>query len=164
MAPYYWKPGRVTDWSLNDIGPITSCVHVNWVWQLFCVCRQIIHLVAQSVICLILMRVLYPGVMEKSVLFFAMAYLCVCHLNRMMYDYGGYTLDITGSVTPSPPHKVFAVAWAFDRHTFKGYACKALSKWFLNLNVWYVEDSRCGQYSLVQCLVVADTETQSGWV
>lgn len=62
----------------------------------FCFGRQIIHLVAQSVICLVLMRVLYPGVMEKSVLFFAMAYLCVCHLNRMMYDYGGYTLDITG--------------------------------------------------------------------
>lgn len=62
----------------------------------FCFGRQIIHLITQSVICLFLMRVLCPGIMEKSVLFVAMAYLCVCHLNRMMYDYGGYTLDITG--------------------------------------------------------------------
>jgi len=61
----------------------------------FC-CRQIVHLIIQSALCLILMRILTPGVMEKCVLTVAMAYLCICHLYRMYYDYGGYTLDITG--------------------------------------------------------------------
>jgi len=60
--------------------------------------RQILLLVIQSVVCLTLMRVLSPGVMEKCVLGFAMAFLCVCHLYRMYHDYAGYTLDITGLV------------------------------------------------------------------
>jgi lysophospholipid acyltransferase 1/2 len=34
--------------------------------------------------------------MGKVVCIFAMGYLCVCHISRMYYDYGGYTLDITG--------------------------------------------------------------------
>jgi lysophospholipid acyltransferase 1/2 len=34
--------------------------------------------------------------MEKTVLMVSMAYLCVYHLYRMYYDYGGYTLDISG--------------------------------------------------------------------
>ena len=34
--------------------------------------------------------------MEVTVLMVAMAYLCVCHSYRMVYDFGGYTLDITG--------------------------------------------------------------------
>jgi len=51
---------------------------------------------AQSIICFALMRTLEPGIMEVSVLIMAMAYLCVCHSYRMIYDYGGYTLDITG--------------------------------------------------------------------
>ena len=54
------------------------------------------HLIIQSALCLVLMRILTPGVMEKSVLAVAMAYLCMCHLYRMYYDYAGYTLDITG--------------------------------------------------------------------
>jgi len=69
------------------------CVFVHGV---IVVCRQIIHLMAQSIICFALMRFLEPGIMEVAVLIMAMAYLCVCHSYRMMYDYGGYTLDITG--------------------------------------------------------------------
>ena len=44
-----------------------------------------------------MMRTVEPGLMEKLVVVFAMGYLCVCHIYRMYYDYGGYTLDITGS-------------------------------------------------------------------
>lgn len=36
--------------------------------------------------------------MEKVVLVTAMAYLCVGHAYRLIYDYGGYTLDVTGYV------------------------------------------------------------------
>jgi lysophospholipid acyltransferase 1/2 len=42
------------------------------------------------------MRTLEPGIMEKAVLVTAMAWLCICHAYRLIYDYGGYTLDITG--------------------------------------------------------------------
>lgn len=62
----------------------------------FCYGRQIIHLFAQSLMCFLLLRFLDPGLMEKAVLFAALAYLCICHFYRTVYDYGGYTLDITG--------------------------------------------------------------------
>lgn len=58
--------------------------------------RQIIHLFAQSLLCFVLLRFLDPGLMEKAVLIAAIAYLSICHFYRSVYDYGGYTLDITG--------------------------------------------------------------------
>ena len=45
-----------------------------------------------------MMYVLRPGIMEKVVFAWAMGYLCFGHIYRLCYDYGGYTLDITGSV------------------------------------------------------------------
>lgn len=62
----------------------------------FCFGRQILHLITQSIICFLLLRFLEPGIMEKAVFMAAMAYLCICHIYRTIYDYGGYTLDITG--------------------------------------------------------------------
>jgi len=55
-------------------------------------------LAVQSFVCLVMMHVLRPGVMEKAVFAWAMGYLCCGHIYRLVYDYGGYTLDITGSV------------------------------------------------------------------
>jgi len=46
-----------------------------------------------------MMHLLRPGIMEKAVFVWAMGYLCFGHIYRMYYDYGGYTLDITGSVS-----------------------------------------------------------------
>lgn len=54
------------------------------------------HIFLQTGLCLVIMRFLKPGVMEKVVFVVAMGYLCVTHIYRMVYDYGGYTLDITG--------------------------------------------------------------------
>lgn len=62
----------------------------------FCFGRQIIHLFAQSLMCFLLLRFLDPGLMEKAVLVVSVGYLCICHFYRTVYDYGGYTLDITG--------------------------------------------------------------------
>jgi len=45
-----------------------------------------------------MMHLLRPGIMEKAVFAWAMGYLCFGHIYRLYYDYGGYTLDITGSV------------------------------------------------------------------
>jgi len=63
-----------------------------------CVCSQVVHLAVQSFVCLLMMHMLRPGVMEKAVFAWAMGYLCCGHIYRLVYDYGGYTLDITGSV------------------------------------------------------------------
>ncbi|KAK2166543.1 hypothetical protein LSH36_38g07031 [Paralvinella palmiformis] len=62
----------------------------------FCFGSQILHLFAQTFVCYFLMHTLRPGVMEKVVLLVAMSYLAMCHIYRVVYDYGGYTLDITG--------------------------------------------------------------------
>jgi len=66
-------------------------------------CSQVIHLGIQAFVCLALMHTLRPGIMEKAVFVWAMGYLCFGHIYRMYYDYGGYTLDITGSV--ELPHR-----------------------------------------------------------
>lgn len=63
-----------------------------------CVCSQVVHLAIQAFVCLAMMHLLRPGIMEKAVFVWAMGYLCFGHIYRMYYDYGGYTLDITGSV------------------------------------------------------------------
>lgn len=87
----YFGPHRVSPFS-RHIVQIAIGIPLTY----FCFGRQIIHLIAQSVVCFILMRFLEPGIMEKVVLVAAIAYLCICHSYRTIYDYGGYTLDITG--------------------------------------------------------------------
>jgi len=69
--------------------------HVVFVY----VFSQVIHLGIQAFVCLAMMHLLRPGIMEKAVFTWAMGYLCFGHIYRLYYDYGGYTLDITGSVT-----------------------------------------------------------------
>ena len=76
---------------------VCVCVCV-YVCVCVCVCSQVVHLAVQSFVCLVMMHVLRPGVMEKAVFAWAMGYLCCGHIYRLVYDYGGYTLDITGSV------------------------------------------------------------------
>jgi hypothetical protein len=39
-----------------------------------------------------------------------MGYLAWCHIHRMILDYGGYTLDITG----------YVYTWNFYHHTIVG--------------------------------------------
>ena len=78
---------------------LTHSLHKMYMWCVcFCVCSQVIHLAIQGFVCLAMMHLLRPGVMEKAVFVWAMGYLCFGHIYRLYYDYGGYTLDITGSV------------------------------------------------------------------
>ena len=57
---------------------------------------QILHILAQSVSCYVLMRILKPPAVERAVFAVVMGYMCLAHLYRQYYDYGGYVLDITG--------------------------------------------------------------------
>ena len=60
------------------------------------------------------MHTLRPGVMEKVVLLVAMSYLAMCHIYRVVYDYGGYTLDITGLVSIKWPFGMSSVGLNID--------------------------------------------------
>ncbi|ESO09652.1 hypothetical protein HELRODRAFT_183969, partial [Helobdella robusta] len=62
----------------------------------FCYGKQIVHILIPSFASYIFMKILPFGIMEKVVLLFNMGYLGYCHITRMIYDYGGYTLDVTG--------------------------------------------------------------------
>jgi lysophospholipid acyltransferase 1/2 len=62
----------------------------------FCFGSQMLHYLISSLACYALMVFLKPGIMEKAVFVVSMGYLAVMHIYRQVYDYGGYTLDITG--------------------------------------------------------------------
>jgi len=47
------------------------------------------------------MKNVRPGKMQLLVFVASLGYLCVGHVYRLIYDYGGYTLDITGYVINS---------------------------------------------------------------
>ncbi|KAK2580167.1 hypothetical protein KPH14_012438 [Odynerus spinipes] len=62
----------------------------------FCFGRQAVHLAGLPALCYIVMRTQNPRYMQKAVLAVALLYLSIIHLYRQLYDYGSYTLDITG--------------------------------------------------------------------
>ncbi|KAK7867959.1 hypothetical protein R5R35_005301 [Gryllus longicercus] len=62
----------------------------------FCFGMQAVHLAGLPALCYIVMRTQSPHVMQRTVLAVALIYLSCIHLHRQKYDYGSYTLDITG--------------------------------------------------------------------
>nr|CAD7588507.1 unnamed protein product [Timema genevievae] len=62
----------------------------------FCFGMQAIHLGGLPALCYIVMRTQDPHIMQRMVLGVALLYLSCIHVHRQMYDYGSYTLDITG--------------------------------------------------------------------
>ncbi|XP_078052287.1 lysophospholipid acyltransferase 6 [Augochlora pura] len=58
--------------------------------------RQAIHLAGLPALCYIAMRTLNPRIIQRAVLTTALFYLSCVHYHRQMYNYGSYTLDITG--------------------------------------------------------------------
>ncbi|PAA74826.1 hypothetical protein BOX15_Mlig016791g3 [Macrostomum lignano] len=63
---------------------------------LFCFGHQILHVLFQGTVCLLIMLYADRRYARFAACIFAIAYLSACHLMRQFYDYGGYTLDITG--------------------------------------------------------------------
>ncbi|XP_029169467.1 membrane-bound O-acyltransferase domain-containing protein 2 isoform X1 [Nylanderia fulva] len=62
----------------------------------FCFGRQAIHLASLPALCYVAMRTQNPRNMQRVVLAIALIYLSCIHFHRQIYDYGSYTLDITG--------------------------------------------------------------------
>ncbi|XP_018795845.1 PREDICTED: lysophospholipid acyltransferase 1 [Bactrocera latifrons] len=62
----------------------------------FCFGPQAIHIAGLPSVCYIVIRTQDPRVVQRNVMLVAMTYLLCIHLIRQIYDYGSYSLDITG--------------------------------------------------------------------
>ncbi|XP_049773734.1 lysophospholipid acyltransferase 6 isoform X1 [Schistocerca cancellata] len=62
----------------------------------FCFGKHALHIAGLPALCYIVMRTQDPHIMQRMVLAVALIYLSCIHLHRQVYDYGSYTLDITG--------------------------------------------------------------------
>ncbi|ESO86086.1 hypothetical protein LOTGIDRAFT_129765 [Lottia gigantea] len=86
------------------LSPSTTSLTVRHVVQitlgvsltLFCFGYQIWHLFMLSFVSYILMKYGSKDWMHNAIFIYNMVYLSVTHIWRQIYDYGGYTLDITG--------------------------------------------------------------------
>lgn len=58
-------------------------------------CSQMVHLFLQTFLCYVVMHAL-PAHSHGVCFGVSLGYLSVLHVYRQIYDYGGYTLDITG--------------------------------------------------------------------
>ncbi|KAL0102364.1 hypothetical protein PUN28_018705 [Cardiocondyla obscurior] len=87
--------------SLSPIATIPAARHVygltiGLALGYFCFGRQAIHLTILPALCYVAMRTQNPRNMQRVVLAIALIYLSCIHFHRQIYDYGSYTLDITG--------------------------------------------------------------------
>jgi len=85
---------------------------------LFCFGYQIWHLLMQSMVSYVVMAWGGPKFSHWGVLVWSMIYLSACHLYRQAYDYGGYTLDITGPLMIQT-QKITSLAFALHDGRYK---------------------------------------------
>ncbi|XP_076362099.1 lysophospholipid acyltransferase 6-like isoform X2 [Tachypleus tridentatus] len=77
----------------------------------FCFGHQISHLCVQGTLAYIVMNNVNPKLLHRRVLFISMLYLSSLHLLRLQYEFGAWTLDITGPVMIAT-QKVTSVAFS----------------------------------------------------
>ncbi|XP_015117169.1 lysophospholipid acyltransferase 1 [Diachasma alloeum] len=85
------RPGVVSPVARHTFGLI-----VGLCMGYFCFGKQAVHLAGLPAICYIVMRTQDPRIVQRVVLTVALGYLSCIHFYRQMYDYGSYSLDITG--------------------------------------------------------------------
>ncbi|KAH9496190.1 Lysophospholipid acyltransferase 2, partial [Bulinus truncatus] len=84
----------------------------------FCFGSQLWHLLAQSVVSYLCLMFGGKSFSHVLVFVFSMGYLSVCHIYRQVYDYGGYTLDITGPLMIQT-QKLTSLAFALHDGCYK---------------------------------------------
>ncbi|XP_031641002.1 lysophospholipid acyltransferase 1 [Contarinia nasturtii] len=62
----------------------------------FCFGQQAIHIIGLPAACYIIIRTQNPQIIQRLVMLVSLIYLSMVHLHRVYFDYGSYTLDITG--------------------------------------------------------------------
>ncbi|KAL4224814.1 hypothetical protein ACF0H5_015510 [Mactra antiquata] len=84
----------------------------------FCFGSQIIHLFIHATLGYVLLQFHSKSWMPLAVFVAGMGYLSYCHIYRMVLDYGGYTLDITGPMMMCV-QKIVAVAYALHDGAYR---------------------------------------------
>ncbi|CAF5217025.1 unnamed protein product, partial [Rotaria magnacalcarata] len=85
----------------------------------FCFGAQIWHLIIQSSIVYLMLLWIPPKHSYLIIFIFCMIYMSAVHIHRLIYDYGNYTLDISGPLMINT-QKLTALAFAF----YDGYRSK----------------------------------------
>ncbi|CAF0779940.1 unnamed protein product [Rotaria sordida] len=88
-----------------------------------CFGSQIWHLILQSCISYLMLCIIPRKHSYKVVFVFCMAYMSAIHIHRIIYDYGNYTLDISGPLMINT-QKLTALAFAF----YDGYRSQQRAK------------------------------------
>ncbi|XP_050421908.1 lysophospholipid acyltransferase 6-like isoform X2 [Adelges cooleyi] len=63
-----------------------------------CFGYQMFHLILLPMLCYIVIKTQNPNMIHKAVLLVCCLYLSLLHIYRQVYEYGSYTLDITGPI------------------------------------------------------------------
>ncbi|XP_048780362.2 lysophospholipid acyltransferase 2-like [Ostrea edulis] len=114
---YYFR----TIWSPKQIDVVYRHaleLVMGFILTFFCFGYQVIHVVLMGWLCYALFLHAPRDKFHGMVFIFSMGYLCVMHLYRQYYDYGGYSLDITGPLMILV-QKVTSIAFAVHDGTQK---------------------------------------------
>ncbi|XP_062540622.1 lysophospholipid acyltransferase 6 isoform X1 [Armigeres subalbatus] len=87
----YLHPSKVTASTRHAIGLV-----IGLFFGYFCFGQQAIHIAGLPAVCYVVIRTQNPQIVQRLVMVVALAYLSCIHLHRQYYDYGSYSLDITG--------------------------------------------------------------------
>lgn len=85
---------------------------------IFCFGYQVLHVVLQSTICYLILLFWSRKSMHTLVFAISLLYLAVAHIYRVIYDYGGYTMDITGPLMITT-QKISSLAFSYHDGSVK---------------------------------------------
>uniref|UniRef100_A0A336N1S6 CSON004828 protein n=1 Tax=Culicoides sonorensis TaxID=179676 RepID=A0A336N1S6_CULSO len=95
------------------------CITFGLLFGYFCFGQQVIHIALLPAICYIVIHIVDPTVVQRTVMIVALLYLSCIHFHRQYYDYGSYSLDITGPLMIIT-QKVTSIAFSIH----DGLACE----------------------------------------
>ncbi|CAF1507123.1 unnamed protein product [Didymodactylos carnosus] len=78
----------------------------------FCFGQQVWHLIIQSSVSYLILYMIKPKYSYLVVFVFCMLYLSFIHIYRIIFDYGNYTLDVSGALMINT-QKLTALAFSF---------------------------------------------------
>uniref|UniRef100_A0A182MSL8 Lysophospholipid acyltransferase 1 n=1 Tax=Anopheles culicifacies TaxID=139723 RepID=A0A182MSL8_9DIPT len=87
----YLHPSKVSASTRHAIGLV-----IGLFFGYFCFGQQAIHIAGLPAVCYVVIRTQNPQIVQRLVMVVALFYLSCIHLHRQYYDYGSYSLDITG--------------------------------------------------------------------
>ncbi|XP_055526794.1 lysophospholipid acyltransferase 6 isoform X2 [Wyeomyia smithii] len=109
----YLHPSKVTASTRHAIGLV-----IGLFFGYFCFGQQAIHIAGLPAVCYVVIRTQSPQFVQRIVMVVALAYLSCIHLHRQYYDYGSYSLDITGPlmiITQKVTSLAFSIHDGFSR-------------------------------------------------